>query len=324
MRYSPRINEHILVLSDHLDIRGEEFLFMHMIRAINVLTLACLLVLTGCFGVADDTISPEAEGQTPTTASVPSHAPSIDVFHYTQSGIEENWVIDPLTNTSSVIGANVSLYHAAIDVDGDLANMGWDLDLDGTIDHNVSDHSGFSTVFIPTSAWHAYPSSQMPNSILNQMTSVAFIAIDATGNAVSQFLHINSPPFSPAYIVGIDILYQFGAEDANGDTTDGTDDNLVRVTMSQGGDLNWASISVKISVDNGAPVTCDNPGATGGSCGLVEFGSTSDQVWSVGDGVTIVESGQDLCAAGTTCEIKVTITDTREGKTLDESTSFAE
>ncbi|MBT5726684.1 MAG: type IV pilin, partial [Euryarchaeota archaeon] len=67
-------------------------------------------------------------------------------------------------------------------------------------------------------------------------------------------------------------LYQFGAEDANGDTTIGTEDNLVRVTMSQGGDLNWASISVKISVNNGAPVTCDNPGATGGSCGLVEFG----------------------------------------------------
>jgi flagellin-like protein len=119
-------------------------------------------------------------------------------------------------------------------------------------------------------------------------------------------------------------LYQFGAEDANGDTTAETTDNLVRVTMTQGGDLNWASISVKISVNNGAPVTCDNPGDTGQTCGLVEFGTTSDQVWSVGDGVTIVESGQDLCTAGETCDIKVTITDTREGKTLDESTSFAE
>jgi len=296
---------------------------MHMIRAINVLTLACLLVLTGCFGVADDTISPEAEGQTPTSTSMLNHVPSIDVFQYTQSGIEEYWVMDPLTNTSSVIGANVSLYHAAIDVDGDLANMGWDIDLDGTIDQNVSDHSGFSTVFIPTSAWHAYPSHQMPNSILSQMTSIAFIAIDASGNAVSQFLHINSPPFSPAYI-GMLPIYQFSAEDANGDTTDGTDDNLVRVTMSQGGDLNWASISVKISVDNAAPVTCDNPGATGGSCGLVEFGSTSDQVWSVGDGVTIVETGQNLCDAGQTCEVRVTITDTREGRTVDERTSFAE
>ena len=118
-------------------------------------------------------------------------------------------------------------------------------------------------------------------------------------------------------------LYAFGAEDANGAVTDGTDDNLVRVTMSQGGDLNWASISVKISVDNAAPVTCDNPGVTGGACGLVEFGATGDNFWSVGDGVTIVESGQDLCASGT-CSIEVTITDTREGKTLDTSSAIAE
>ena len=118
-------------------------------------------------------------------------------------------------------------------------------------------------------------------------------------------------------------LYAFGGEDATGAVTDGTDDDLVRITMSQGGDLNWASVSVKISVDNGAPVTCDNPGLTGGNCGLIEFGNTGDQFWSVGDGVTIVESGQDLCTSGT-CVIKVTITDTREGKTLDETTAVAE
>ena len=117
-------------------------------------------------------------------------------------------------------------------------------------------------------------------------------------------------------------LYAFGGEDATGSVTDGTDDDLVRITMSQGGDLNWASVSVKISVDNGAPVTCSN-GDASGNCDLVEFGNTGDQFWSVGDGVTIVESGQDLCSTGS-CVIKVTITDTREGKTLDESTAIAE
>jgi flagellin-like protein len=117
-------------------------------------------------------------------------------------------------------------------------------------------------------------------------------------------------------------LYAFGGEDATGSVTDGTGDDLVRITMSQGGDLNWASVSVKISVDNGAPVTCSN-GDASGNCDLVEFGNTGDQFWSVGDGVTIVESGQDLCTTGT-CVIKVTITDTREGKTLDETTAVAE
>ena len=117
-------------------------------------------------------------------------------------------------------------------------------------------------------------------------------------------------------------LYAFGGEDATGSVTDGTDDDLVRITMSQGGDLNWASVSVKISVDNGAPVTCSN-GDASGNCDLIEFGNTGDQFWSVGDGVTIVESGQDICTSGS-CVIKVTITDTREGKTLDESTAIAE
>ncbi|MDC3302814.1 hypothetical protein OAV04_01690 [Candidatus Poseidoniaceae archaeon] len=295
----------------------DEWTIMQMIRAINVITLACLLLLTGCFGLVDDEVSPEAEGQTTTTSN---HPPTIDVWQDIQFGVEETRQFDPVTNISSVIGANVSLYHAAVDVDGDALTIGWDVDLNGITDSTPSANSGFTTLFVPLAHWHAAPNWVNP-SIDTQVASIAFIATDSAGNAVSEFVHINSPPFSTSYLWS---TYQFGAEDANGDTTAGTEDNMVRVTMSQGGDLNWASISVKISVNNGAPVTCDNPGATGGSCGLVEFGSTSDQVWSVGDGVTIVESGQDLCTAGETCEVKVTITDTREGRTLDESTSFAE
>ena len=120
-------------------------------------------------------------------------------------------------------------------------------------------------------------------------------------------------------------LYAFGGEDATGSVTEGSNDDLVRITMSQGGNINWASISVKISVDNSAPQTCanNNESSEGSPCHLVEFGDASDTFWSVGDGVTIVESGQDLCTSGS-CVIKVTITDTREGKTLDETTAVAE
>ena len=52
-------------------------------------------------------------------------------------------------------------------------------------------------------------------------------------------------------------------------------------------------------------------------------GGTSDQVWSVGDGVTIKEASA-MCAAGETCSVTVTITDTQQGKTLDESSAVAE
>ena len=111
-------------------------------------------------------------------------------------------------------------------------------------------------------------------------------------------------------------LYAFSGKDAQGNPGTGTADNLIMLTMDQGGDINWAAVSVKLAIDGAAPVTCDNPGADGtGVCSLVEFGNTDDQVWSVGDGVTIAESGQDLCSGS--CSIDVTITDTRENKVID-------
>ena len=112
-------------------------------------------------------------------------------------------------------------------------------------------------------------------------------------------------------------LYAFSGEDAQGAPSDGTEDNLIMLTMTQGSDINWATISVKLQIDGAAPVTCDNPGGSGGVCVLEEFGTTTDQEWSVGDGVTIKESGTDLCSS--TCSIDVTITDTREGKVIDET-----
>ena len=105
-------------------------------------------------------------------------------------------------------------------------------------------------------------------------------------------------------------------KDAQGSPGTDTADNLIMLTMDQGGDINWAAVSVKLAIDGAAPVTCDNPGVDGTSvCSLVEFGNTDDQVWSVGDGVTIVENGQDLCSGS--CSIDVTITDTRQGVVID-------
>ncbi|MGB0728082.1 MAG: hypothetical protein ACPGR0_07295, partial [Candidatus Poseidoniaceae archaeon] len=107
----------------------------------------------------------------------------------------------------------------------------------------------------------------------------------------------------------------------------GTDDNLVRVTMTQGQDINWASVNVKISVNNGAPLDCDRqaPGETVDTdCALIEFGDDSDSDWSVSDGVTIVENGQPICSAAESCSVKVTITNTREGNTMDESSTVAQ
>ena len=114
-------------------------------------------------------------------------------------------------------------------------------------------------------------------------------------------------------------LYVFDGEDAGGSQpSTETDDNLIRITMTQGGDIQWSAISVKIEVDGEAPVTCDNPGQDGtGQCVLVEFGDDTDTVLTAGDGFTIKENGQDLCSSS--CSIDITITDTRQSKIIDET-----
>lgn len=113
-------------------------------------------------------------------------------------------------------------------------------------------------------------------------------------------------------------LYAFDASDSQGTPSNGTNDSLVMVTMTQGSDINWASVSIQVSVDASAPFSCDNPGQSGGECQLVEFGNTDDQVWSVGDGITLHENGLDLCSD--VCSLDIKILDTREGKLIYEFT----
>ncbi len=124
-------------------------------------------------------------------------------------------------------------------------------------------------------------------------------------------------------------LYVFTAEDAGGTVSDNADDALVRVAMTQGSGINWASLDVKITVGDGTPMTCDRSEAGDGSdvetdCYMAEYGTTNDAEWTIGDGVTIYENGQNLCGAGESCAVEVVIVNSREGQTLDESNTVAE
>jgi hypothetical protein len=120
-------------------------------------------------------------------------------------------------------------------------------------------------------------------------------------------------------------LYLFtGEDDSSGNPGADINDYLIRITMDQGQDIGWSSISIKIEIDGGVPVTCDNPGVEGtGDCVLEEFGTdTTDSVLSAGDGFRIKENGQNLCNAA--CSIDVTITDVVEGKVIDQTSAYAE
>ena len=79
----------------------------------------------------------------------------------------------------------------------------------GSIDYNATNNSRFlNGVRFQSSAWHAYPSSLVPTSIEESNVKLRLYRHQtASGNAVSQLLQINSPPFSPAFIDANDILH---------------------------------------------------------------------------------------------------------------------
>ena len=309
-------------------------------RTTTAVLLTLMMMLSGCLGGGDtaegdsDTgggLIPTAQGSTVTTVVNGNYLPIISVAQMgdTKEDVVWAWENETTTTTSAngtttnsteitssfyngtLIGMNVSLYHAAVDPDGSSMTMGWDMNLDGTIDVSVASNSGFTTVNIPLNQWHDIPTTDQ------KITSVAFLAIDTVGDRSAVLLDVysNTPEGPWSEDRSPQGAYAFSGKDAQGTPGTGTADNLIMLTMDQGGDINWAAVSVKLAIDGAAPVTCDNPGGEGGVCSLVEFGNTDDQVWSVGDGVTIAESGQDLCSAS--CSIDVTITDTRENKVID-------
>ncbi|MBH34010.1 MAG: hypothetical protein CMB74_00995 [Euryarchaeota archaeon] len=310
----------------------------------TAMLLTMMMMFSGCLGqngeASDDNseggeLIPTAQGSTTTTIVNGNYLPMVQATQMgdTEADISWAWENETTTTTTTsangsttntteitssfyngtLVGMNVTLYHAAIDPEGTVMVMGWDMNLDGTIDIPVSTNSGFTTANIPLNQWHDIPTTE------RKMTTVAFLASDVAGDRGVTLLDVYSTtpggPWSEDRTPSIP-LYAFSGKDAQGSPGTGTADNLIMLTMDQGSDINWAAISVKLSIDGAAPVTCDNPGVSGTAvCSLVEFGNTDDQVWSVGDGVTVVENGQELCSGS--CSIDVTVTDTREGKTID-------
>jgi hypothetical protein len=319
-------------------------------RRTTAVLLTLTLLLSGCLGPGDDStegrddgsVVPTAQASSTTTVVNGNYLPMVQASQMgtTEANLTWAWENETVTTTTSsangtttnttettssyyngtLVGINVTVYHSAIDPEGGAMAMGWDLNLDGTVDLPVSSNSGFTTISLPVNQWHDIPTTEM------KIKTVAFVAMDTPGDRAIVFLDIYSAtpegPWSTPHPVYGHSLFAFSGEDAQGNPTDGTEDNLIMLTMDQGGDINWASVSVKLSIDGGAPVFCDNPGNTGGQCVLIDNGrDTSDQFWSVGDTVTIQETGQDLCSD--TCSIDVTITDTRIERVIDTTNNVA-
>ena len=112
---------------------------------------------------------------------------------------------------------------------------------------------------------------------------------------------------------GLD-TYQFSDRDAAGSMSEAGGDALVHIAMTQGYNISWDALTVKIVVDGGASLTCDE-GSYADATSECVWSKDDDDVWSVSEEITILEGSEtDLCD-GTNggCEVEVSLHETGGG-----------
>jgi len=286
---------------------------MQTIRNLNILILAFLLILTGCFGLADDAVTEDAEGQTSGNSTTDVNNPpfigdSSDLLNnilVTQN--DTNITYDVNTGEEIVNGFSYNLYHSVVDIDGDSLTCGWDIDLDGTIDYPTNGNTGLTNIYVGI---NHFTEITIEGQTMNFAT-VAFIAIDEHGLGNAMMVEIIGDGLQSDWDGTVNGLqtYVFSGADAPGS------DGAVIMTMDSGSDLGWASVTIKASVDGAASTTVPECGTDDGNGGThsVNCWSTTetDQEWNVGEAITV-----DTNCDGT-CTITINVLNNREGTTLD-------
>ena len=293
---------------------------MQTIRNLNILILAFLLILTGCFGLADDAVSGDAEGQTntndgtDTTTNIGTNNPPFISDNSLLNSLEVTFAGDffiqnQTTNEEELVGYYYNLYHAVVDIDGDNITAGWDVDLDGMIDNFTTSSSGFTTIFVPIEYFENITLSSLYEFDI-AVATVAFIAQDEHGLGSAIFVDVLG---TDDYMYDDDddinesqlVLYTFSGQDAPGS------DGAVIMTMDTGQDLGWASITIKSSVDGAASSTVPMCDATTTENCWSSTDTDDETAWNVGEAITVDTSCNGVCT------VEIAVLDSREGITLD-------
>lgn len=113
-------------------------------------------------------------------------------------------------------------------------------------------------------------------------------------------------------------FYDFDVMDADTSLSNASNESLVYVQMNTGDDLEWATVNLQLSVNDGAYMQCTNPTETiGNNCHLTDDG---DNRWSFAETITLSEGSDDLCDGSSVCDIRIKIIDSMDGNTIYEST----
>ena len=338
---------------------------MNTTKVLYVFVLSTLLVLTGCFGsgVIDD-----GEGQTTgdtgtndntgtTTTSSSNSAPYIDArtTGLMSDGMEIGFAaplwetpLDDLDDDEEPVltGFSMPLYHAVMDLDGTVATMGWDLDLDGTIDVTATGKRGLTNVDITLSEFVSFSQAYIDMMMVFDedieeedqddiddflqgagmfmvTSTVAFIATDDGGATSAMMVNIDESIAGLFYVWASSLaesssqtqagtLNQYKAEDHPTATSADSDDNLMRLSFTNGpDDLTWSFLTITLfDEEDGTTYKC-TPG--GADCTVTE--ETADSYWGGSEVIALKEGGStDICGLagnagdeGASCTLKVSM-----------------
>ena len=299
---------------------------MDATRTLNVITLSLILFLAGCFGLGDSAEAAEDHEHTPNAAPV-LHA---ELMMNDMNGEVDFNLVDCTANNCTITS-----YHAAVDPDGDMMELGYDFDLDGVIDYQLTNHRGFTdleiprTEFVETVMQVSDVDIVPPNCIAGQrliltetstvskvLTTIALIAVDSNDAASATLLtSVEMYDFSTSVSNSSencgDSSFSFSSRDASGYMSSDGGDDLVHVAMTQGDGLSWILLKVSIVVDNGASMICDLEGYYADATSDCTFGKDNDDnYWNTYEEFTISEgSATDLCdGSDGGCDVDVTLT----------------
>lgn len=222
------------------------------------------------------------------------------------------------SNLVTILGVNVSLYHAAYSTSS-VVSVGFDVDLDGSLDafNNVS--KGTTSFYLPMSSF---------SNLSNDRFVTTIAATASTANGVSSMLvHIANDCQVLSEInlgqltsvePGLD-GYDFEVDSAGTTFSTTTGEAIVYVSLDAGDDLSWSTVIVQMKADGGVYVECTNPDkAASTGCAIDD---NDDGKWAFGEEVTISEGTDDTCSGGT-CEVQVKILDRSTNKLIYESNTI--
>ena len=276
-------------------------------RVFLVSILLLLVGLSGCIGES------ESSGSTQSTAQVVT----LEIINDCENA-EVHVQSTTLANGSTmdtILGINVSVYHAIYTPDVSTLSFGYDLNLDGSIDVFDNTSKGINNLSIPITEFESLGQSFF-------LTSIAALATNSGGIA-TQIVHVSNNCESLSgvnlanlnYIHGDFSMYGFAVTDAAGTPTSDSGEEIVYIAMDAGEDLSWATVIVQMS-DGGSYTECTNPDqAADTGCAVSDNG---DGKWSFGEEVTISEGSDDICS--TACSVQVKVLDRASNKLIYEST----